>query len=43
MHSNSNKKKNCDDTLVYEDRYTLEHWPDEIECLAPPNENTKLW
>ena len=31
----SNKKENCDETSVYEDSYTLEHQPDEIEYLAP--------
>ena len=41
MHSN--KKENCNETSVYEDSYTLQHQPDEVEYLVPSSENAKLW
>ena len=41
--THSDNKENFDETSVYKDSYTLEHWPDDTEYMVPSRENTKLW
>ena len=38
----SNIKDYLDETSVYKDNYTLEHWPDDAEYMIPSRENTKF-
>ena len=41
--SHSDNKKYFDEIWVYDESYTLEHWPDDTEYMVPSRENTKLW
>ena len=40
--THSDNKEYFDETSVYEDSYTLEHWPDDTEYMVPSSKNTKL-
>ena len=39
----SGNQDDLNETSVYEDSYTLEHWWDDTEYMVHSRENTKLW
>ena len=40
--THSDNKETFDETSVYEDSYTLEHWLEYAEYMVPSSENTQI-